>query len=673
MDGWTMKTNDKLARVTMGLAGAILLGMLLGPGALAQAAVAEEVAAEELDPCLECHAPAAEAVEQKLQVNAEAWSASLHGQAGIGCASCHAGKDDFPHNASDPWKPCAECHEDAVKEFARSVHAKAKGTPGAPAINCSMCHGSLHEVKSSADEASPTHPKKLADTCGACHANPDLAVRGGIKLVQPLAAYAASVHARGIAKGEHAASCSDCHGSHGILPGSDPRSQVNHQRVPDTCGTCHTEITAQYKTSVHGIAAAAGKRDAPICTDCHGEHRIIEPARPDSPVYASNVPKMTCGRCHGDVRLAEKFGMEDANVAAYEDSFHGLASRSGATSVANCASCHGIHDILPSTDVRSHVHKDNIAKTCGSCHPGAGEKYAIGSVHVLPQDENAAHPIVYWVRVGYIWLIWLTILGMLLHNFLDLRRKALWPIPRPVVAVKDRPERLMLPFRAAHAVLAVSFITLVVTGFALKYPESWWATPLLLWEEQFGLRGWLHRGAAVAMLLAFAFHFVHVIVDRRARAIIMGMLPTMHDVHEVKEKFRWYFGMRPDMPKSPPLSYVEKAEYLALVWGTIVMAVSGFLLWFNNWTLTQFPKWISDLATVVHFYEAVLATLAILVWHFYFVFLDPLVYPLDTAFLTGREVPGRTLERESPAEEPDDSPVLIAVDETNEGFGEKDR
>lgn len=657
-----LRRNDLMRAVLHGAFGLLLTG-LIAPIAAAQTAAApapEAAPAVEQDPCLECHSIEADSVEKKFQVNAAAWGASLHGEAGIGCASCHAGHEEFPHTASNPHKACADCHEDAVTEFAASVHAKAINSPGVPKIHCAMCHGNVHELKPRTDEASPMHPKKMPATCGACHANPDLAVRGGIKLVQPLAAYEASVHARGIAKGEHAASCSDCHGSHGILPGSDPNSQVNHQRVPDTCGTCHTEITAQYKASVHGIASAAGKRDSPVCTDCHGEHRIIEPARPDSPVYASNVPKMTCGRCHGDVRLAEKFGMEGENVAAYEDSFHGLASRSGATSVANCASCHGVHDILPSSDKRSHVHKDNIAKTCGSCHPGAGEKYAIGSVHTLPQDKEQAHPVVYWVRYGYIWLIWLTILGMLLHNFLDLRRKALWPIPRPVVPVKDRPVRLMLPFRIAHAVLALSFIILVITGFALKYPEAWWAAPLVFWEEKFGLRGWLHRGAAVAMLLAFGFHFVHVIVDRRARAIIMGMMPTMHDVHEVKEKFRWYFGKRPDMPKSPPLSYVEKAEYLALVWGTIVMAVTGFMLWFNNWTLTQFPKWISDLATVVHFYEAVLATLAILVWHFYFVFLDPLVYPLDTAFLTGREVPGRTLERESPEKAAGESPVVLA-------------
>jgi cytochrome b subunit of formate dehydrogenase len=89
-------------------------------------------------------------------------------------------------------------------------------------------------------------------------------------------------------------------------------------------------------------------------------------------------------------------------------------------------------------------------------------------------------------------------------------------------------------------------------------------------------------------------------------------------------------------PKFAKFNYAEKLEYLAFMWGTLVMAVSGFLLWFNNWTLTHFPKWVSDAATAVHYYEALLATFAILIWHSYMVMFDPLVYPLDTAFIDGK-------------------------------------
>jgi cytochrome b subunit of formate dehydrogenase len=66
-----------------------------------------------------------------------------------------------------------------------------------------------------------------------------------------------------------------------------------------------------------------------------------------------------------------------------------------------------------------------------------------------------------------------------------------------------------------------------------------------------------------------------------------------------------------------------------------VMGITGLLLWFHNWSLSVMPKVVLDVSRVIHFYEAVLAALSILVWHFYMVIFDPAVYPLDTAFLTG--------------------------------------
>jgi asparagine N-glycosylation enzyme membrane subunit Stt3 len=91
---------------------------------------------------------------------------------------------------------------------------------------------------------------------------------------------------------------------------------------------------------------------------------------------------------------------------------------------------------------------------------------------------------------------------------------------------------------------------------------------------------------------------------------------------------------------------VEKAEYWAVVWGAVVMIATGLLLWANNLVLKLLPKSWLDVATSVHFYEAVLATLAILVWHFYPVIFDPDVYPLNTAFLTGITVRKQEHSRE---------------------------
>lgn len=605
-------------------------------------AAAVPAAAQELV-CSDCH-----------DVDPAAFEKTVHGS--LACTDCHTGAAVSHEDTGVPPVDCATCHQDAVDELSTSAHSKPAFTrlSGQPA--CQTCHGPVHQLMSRDNPSSSIHPIRLIETCAKCHASPEFVKLTGVKLIQPIEAYKSSVHARGLEEGKAAANCADCHGSHLILPAADARSQVNHTKVPETCGSCHGAITTAFDQSVHGQAAARGVREAPVCTDCHGEHRILSVEDPGSPVFATNLSSMTCGRCHGDLRVTDKFGLPDDVVPSFEDSFHGLSSRAGSKTVANCASCHGVHLILPSADPRSTVSPANLAKTCGSCHPGAGTRFAIGAVHMLPTDRQ--HAAVYWIRSIYLWLIWLVIGGMVVHNALDLRRKVLTPMQRPVIPVAERPLRMGRGFRIAHGLMMVSFLVLAYSGFALAWPESWWAEPLVRWEEQVALRGWVHRVAAVAMLISLAFHVVHLIVDRRARACIRRMWPNREDFHEFVERMKWYLGRRQDMPPSGALGYPEKAEYLALIWGLLVMALTGFLLWFENLTLTWFPKWVTDVSTVIHFYEAVLASLAILVWHLYFVMFDPLVYPMDTAWLNGKEAPGRLLERnESTVPLPGETPA----------------
>lgn len=106
----------------------------------------------------------------------------------------------------------------------------------------------------------------------------------------------------------------------------------------------------------------------------------------------------------------------------------------------------------------------------------------------------------------------------------------------------------------------------------------------------------------------------------------------------------YLLGLRRRRPVLPAHSYVEKVEYWAVVWGTFVMAATGIMLWANTLILAWMPKLALDIALAVHFYEAVLATLAIVVWHFYMVLFDPLVYPMDPAWITGYSVRRRAGE-----------------------------
>jgi formate dehydrogenase gamma subunit len=596
--------------------------------------------------CQDCHTtikdfphPAKEAKVQCVtchEQEARSFPSSAHALLGdSACATCHGSVHELV--SADTLAPakCKECHAEEVKEFADSIHGQAAKNGDRDAPKCVSCHGAIHEVKSSSEVDSTVARKNLADTCAKCHSDAGFLSRHEIPVAHPVESYKQSVHGRAVAAGnEKAADCNNCHGNHDNYPARDERSRVNHWKVSQTCGECHQEIARTYGESVHGTAVKAGVRDAPSCVDCHGEHLILDPKNPASPVNAANVSAETCGRCHASTRMAALYDLPADRVPSYADSYHGLALKGGKLTAANCASCHGIHNIFKSNDPRSTVNAANLAKTCGQCHQGVVEaKFAIGPVHVQT-GAGPNHPVVKWIRWTYWVLIPVTLGFMLLHNLLDLLSKLIRRRPRHESG--EMAVRMNLWFRVAHWGIMASFPTLVVTGFALKYPESWWARPLLTWESNAGVRGGLHRIAAIVMLLATFFHFVHLALKKRDRSFLWAMIPTVKDATDMAHVFGYNLGLTKEEPKFAKFNYAEKMEYWAFLWGTMVMALSGFLLWFNNFVLRHFPKWVTDAATAVHWYEALLATFSILIWHFYMVIFDPSVYPMDTAWLDGK-------------------------------------
>jgi cytochrome b subunit of formate dehydrogenase len=184
------------------------------------------------------------------------------------------------------------------------------------------------------------------------------------------------------------------------------------------------------------------------------------------------------------------------------------------------------------------------------------------------------------------------------------------------------------------ALLAISFIVLAWSGFALKYPGQWWARPVLLWEAV-PLRSVIHRVAAVAFIAVAAIHVISLILNARLHRHWQALVPNKRDLIEAAGGFRYNLGLRKGDPGRSEHSYVEKVEYWAVVWGGAVMVLTGVLLWATDFILAWLPKTILDVATTIHLYEAILATLAVLIWHFYSVIFDPDVYPLDAALLTG--------------------------------------
>ena len=175
--------------------------------------------------------------------------------------------------------------------------------------------------------------------------------------------------------------------------------------------------------SVHGKAVAAGHRDAPTCTDCHSEHQIVGLKNDSSLQISADV----CSGCHASERLNTKYNLPSDRVKTFFESYHGLAAQYGSTFAANCASCHGVHHILPSSDPRSSIYKAHLVATCGKCHPGATENFAQSKVHVDLASETDGDglggKINWWVRRIYLVLIFAVIGSMLTHNLLPLGKR----------------------------------------------------------------------------------------------------------------------------------------------------------------------------------------------------------------------------------------------------------
>jgi cytochrome b subunit of formate dehydrogenase len=219
--------------------------------------------------------------------------------------------------------------------------------------------------------------------------------------------------------------------------------------------------------------------------------------------------------------------------------------------------------------------------------------------------------------------------GMILHNLIIWRRKAILrrKVVHRMVTRMNRHQQIQ------HAVLFTSFMVLVLTGFALKFPDSWFAALLGMGER---VRALTHRMAALVLISVGIYHCFYLVFNRHGRRLIVDFLPVPQDLRDLWRVLRYYLGFGCEKPEFARFNYAEKAEYWALVWGLIVMASTGIALWAKVWVGDLLPRWWLDVATAIHLYEAILATLAIVVWHFYQVFFDPDVYPMNWAWWDGK-------------------------------------
>ena len=344
------------------------------------------------------------------------------------CLDCHADKTLYKTNAAG--QGISLYVEEA--RFAATVHRTN---------TCVSCHADI--TSKHPDDNVAAQPV----SCARCHETPGQD-------------YASSIHGLSHKMGASgAAGCTDCHGSHDIVPVKQADSPVFKLNLPRTCAACHSnpgltkeykmrfpEAAAQYMDSIHGRALLKmGLIVAPSCNDCHGTHNIKRAVDRDSPINVANVAK-TCGKCH--VKVEETYNQSihgqllakgdkrgpvctDCHTAHevetpknghfkmasdercgkchqdrlehYRETYHGKAMALGkpnvASDVAACYDCHGHHDVLPASNPQSHLYKTNILATCQQCHPGATAGFAQYRPHANPLDGKN-YPLLHLVFLG---------------------------------------------------------------------------------------------------------------------------------------------------------------------------------------------------------------------------------------------------------------------------------
>jgi len=196
--------------------------------------------------------------------------------------------------------------------------------------------------------------------------------------------------------------------------------------------------------------------------------------------------------------------------------------------------------------------------------------------------------------------------------------------------------RLTLAQRIQHVLMFTSFFILVLTGLPLMFPDAPLLHRLFFFPSAFWLRCVIHRVAGIILMGVGAFQIVYVILSPRGNSDFLKIIPTARDIKDAFGLFLYNLGMRDEKPGFGKFNFIEKFEYWALAWGICVMAITGLMLWFQEVTLALLPMWAFDIVRIIHGFEAILAFLAIIIWHMYNVHLNPDVFPMSKVWITGK-------------------------------------
>ncbi len=198
--------------------------------------------------------------------------------------------------------------------------------------------------------------------------------------------------------------------------------------------------------------------------------------------------------------------------------------------------------------------------------------------------------------------------------------------------------RLTVSQRLQHLFMFVPFIILVLTGFPIKFAHSPFWTVVLDGVGGIENARFIHRIAAAIMIFDFVFHVFYLfynIIKNKMTLSEMILLPNMKDARDIIKNIKFFLFFSDERPKFHKYSYIEKFDYWAVFWGMFIMGGSGLILWFPEFFSQYIPGDFIQIAYIAHSDEALLAFLAIIIWHFYNVHFNPRVWPANKVWYKG--------------------------------------
>lgn len=499
----------------------------------------------------------------------------------------------------------------------------------------------------------------------------------------------------------------ECVGCHSSITSAGPHPASETKEKP-RCAACHPDEGAQFARSSH---ARPDKQpgDHPTCVWCHGggNPHAVKPKSAMSHVADAAL----CSRCHADRARMTRYGVDPDAVSSYDESFHGKALLAyGKTNVAVCIDCHGQHAVLPPSNPDAPTNRNHVAATCGKvgCHPGARINFAMSGANHLRlklkqslalrleemlfkyltlgtivlllagvaldlrlkvwgrrREPASGRLVAMMISLSFLLLVvsmvlaffgvaaaqWVVVaalavmaLALLLFGARSLRRG---PLPQ-----EPRYQRFTVAQRVQHALLALSFTTLVLTGLPLRFPQTPWLHTLYGLLGGIGVARVVHRVAAVVMIGDWIWHSLYLLYRWKKAGFGFAswtMFPTLKDVRDFFAACRQYLGLSPEGPRFDRFGFKEKFDYFAVYWGMPIMVISGLILWFPIYFGNRIPEIGLSAAYIAHSDEAILAFLAIVTWHFYNTHFNPDNFPMSKVWLTGEKTHSQ-MEHEHPIE-----------------------